>query len=139
RAVQSALESHPNITITREEVTTLPDAESGPVIVATGPLTSEALTASILEATGESQLAFFDAIAPIVEKDSIDFSKAWYQSRYDKPGPGGTGKDYINCPMSREEYDVFIDALLAAEKTEFKEWEKNTPYFEGCLPIEVMA
>jgi methylenetetrahydrofolate--tRNA-(uracil-5-)-methyltransferase len=93
----------------------------------------------VLKLTGEDSLAFFDAIAPIVHKDSIDFSKAWFQSRYDKPGPGGTGEDYINCAMERAEYDAFIAALLAGEKTEFKEWETNTPYFEGCLPIEVMA
>jgi methylenetetrahydrofolate--tRNA-(uracil-5-)-methyltransferase len=137
--VTSTLTSHPNISVTREEITELPPESFGPVIIATGPLTSSALAASILKATGEEYLAFFDAIAPIVSKESIDFGTAWFQSRYDKPGPGGTGKDYINCPMTREEYEAFIAALLAAEKTEFKEWEKNTPYFEGCLPIEVMA
>ncbi|HEY7608792.1 MAG TPA: methylenetetrahydrofolate--tRNA-(uracil(54)-C(5))-methyltransferase (FADH(2)-oxidizing) TrmFO, partial [Alphaproteobacteria bacterium] len=108
-------------------------------IFCTGPLTSPSLADSIRNLTGEDSLAFFDAIAPIVHKDSIDFSKAWFQSRYDKPGPGGTGEDYINCAMERVEYDAFIAALLAGEKTEFKEWEKTTPYFEGCLPIEVMA
>jgi methylenetetrahydrofolate--tRNA-(uracil-5-)-methyltransferase len=89
--------------------------------------------------TDESALAFFDAIAPIVHRDSIDMSAAWFQSRYDKVGPGGTGADYINCPMTKEQYDGFVDALIAGEKTDFKEWETNTPYFDGCLPIEVMA
>lgn len=139
KAVTQALEAHPNITFMREEVTQLPPAEQGLCIVATGPLTSGALAESILAHTGQEYLAFFDAIAPIVARDSIDMSKAWFQSRYDKVGPGGTGKDYINCPMTKEEYHAFIDALIAGEKTEFKEWEKNTPYFEGCLPIEVMA
>jgi folate-dependent tRNA-U54 methylase TrmFO/GidA len=138
-AVTEALESHPNITILREEITELPSPEQGLCIVATGPLTSSALAESILKHTGTEYLAFFDAIAPIVARDSIDMSKAWFQSRYDKIGPGGTGKDYINCPMDKAEYHAFIDALIAGEKTEFKEWEKNTPYFEGCLPIEVMA
>jgi methylenetetrahydrofolate--tRNA-(uracil-5-)-methyltransferase len=139
QAVTQALEAHPNITFVREEITELPSAEHGLCIVATGPLTSGALGESILKHTGTEYLAFFDAIAPIVARDSIDMSKAWFQSRYDKVGPGGTGKDYINCPMTKEEYHAFIDALIAGEKTEFKEWEKNTPYFEGCLPIEVMA
>ncbi len=109
------------------------------MIVATGPLTSAPLAEAIRELTGEDALAFFDAIAPIVHKDSIDMSAAWFQSRYDKVGPGGTGADYINCPMTKEQYDAFVDALLAGEKTDFKEWETNTPYFDGCLPIEVMA
>jgi methylenetetrahydrofolate--tRNA-(uracil-5-)-methyltransferase len=135
--VQAAITSHPNITLVREEVTQLPT--HGDTIIATGPLTSAPLTQAIIDLTGTDQLAFFDAIAPIVEKDSIDFSKAWYQSRYDKVGPGGTGKDYINCPMDKDQYDAFLDALLAGDKTDFKEWEKNTPYFESCLPIEVMA
>lgn len=139
QAVHSALENHPNIRILREEISTIPPAEWGSVIIATGPLTSEPLAKAILEYTGEESLAFFDAIAPIVHRDSIDMSKAWFQSRYDKEGPGGTGKDYINCPMTEAQYYDFIDALLAGEKTDFKEWEKNTPYFEGCLPIEVMA
>lgn len=138
-AVTKELEAHPNITIKREEITSLPSADDGDIIVATGPLTSESLTKEILSHTGEEYLAFFDAIAPIVLKESIDFTKAWFQSRYDKVGPGGDGKDYINCPMTRVEYEAFITALIEAEKTEFKEWEKNTPYFEGCLPIEVMA
>ncbi len=139
KAVTEALEAHPNITFAREEVSALPGAHEGLWIVASGPLTSGDLAASILQQTGQEYLAFFDAIAPIVAFDSVDMSKAWFQSRYDKVGPGGTGKDYINCPMSKDEYYAFIDALIAGEKTEFKEWEKNTPYFEGCLPIEVMA
>lgn len=137
-AVQEAITNHPNIRIIRDEVTEVP-IDSNPTIIATGPLTSDSLSASILQTTGEEYMAFFDAIAPIVFKDSIDFSKAWFQSRYDKEGPGGNGKDYINCPMTREQYFTFIDALTTGEKTDFKEWEKNTPYFEGCLPIEVMA
>ncbi|MEM9279552.1 MAG: methylenetetrahydrofolate--tRNA-(uracil(54)-C(5))-methyltransferase (FADH(2)-oxidizing) TrmFO, partial [Pseudomonadota bacterium] len=137
-AVSKKLESHPNINIVREEVTGLPPEETGPVIIATGPLTAPDLAAEIAAATGEDELSFFDAIAPIVHFDSIDFGKAWFQSRYDKPGPGGTGKDYINCPLDVDQYNNFIDALLDGEKTEFKEWE-NVPYFDGCLPIEVMA
>jgi methylenetetrahydrofolate--tRNA-(uracil-5-)-methyltransferase len=137
--VTEKINTHPNITVERAEVAGLPPAEWDSVIIATGPLTSPALTDAVRQLTDEDQLAFFDAIAPIIFKESIDFNKAWFQSRYDKPGPGGTGKDYINCAFNREEYNAFIDALLAAEKTEFKEWEKDTPYFEGCLPIEVMA
>ena len=102
-------------------------------------MTSPALARAILDLTGEDALAFFDAIAPIVHADSIDESVAWRQSRYDKPGPGGDAKAYINCPLDEAQYDGFIDALLAGDKTEFKDWEKDTPYFEGCLPIEVMA
>lgn len=137
--VTARLAAHANITVERGEVAGLPPAEWDSVIIATGPLTSPALTDAIGKLTNEDHLAFFDAIAPIVFTESINFDVAWYQSRYDKPGPGGTGKDYINCPMEKKEYYDFIEALLAAEKTEFKEWEKNTPYFEGCLPIEVMA
>lgn len=137
--VTGRLSAHPNITIERGEIAGLPPAEWDNVIIATGPLTSPALTEAIGKLTNEDHLAFFDAIAPIIFTESINFDIAWYQSRYDKPGPGGTGKDYINCPMEKKEYYDFIEALLAAEKTEFKEWEKNTPYFEGCLPIEVMA
>ncbi len=137
-AVTAALEAEPLVTIDRTEVAGLPPEDWGSVILATGPLTSPALTDAILALTGEEQLAFFDAIAPIVYTESVDFSRAWYQSRYDKPGPGGSGKDYINCPLDEAQYEAFIDALLAAEKTAFKEWE-DTPYFEGCLPIEVMA
>ena len=138
-AVHAALERHPLVRIRREEVDALPPSDWGSVIVATGPLTSPALAAAIRARTGEESLAFFDAIAPIVHKDSIDFTRAWFQSRYDKEGPGGDAAAYINCPLDKAEYEAFIAALLAAEKTEFKEWEKNTPYFEGCLPIEVMA
>jgi methylenetetrahydrofolate--tRNA-(uracil-5-)-methyltransferase len=137
--VTRLLEAHPKVTIRREELQGLPPADWDSVILATGPLTSPALAAAIREATDEGYLSFFDAIAPIVHKDSIDFSRAWFQSRYDKEGPGGTGKDYINCPMEKEQYESFIQSLLDGEKTEFKEWEKDTPYFEGCLPIEVMA
>ncbi len=108
-------------------------------MIATGPLTSPDLAQAILALTGETALSFFDAIAPIVHKDSIDFDKAWFQSRYDRVGPEGDGADYINCPLSRDEYDAFYAALLEGEKTDFKEWEKTTPYFEACLPIEVMA
>ncbi|MGY3452385.1 methylenetetrahydrofolate--tRNA-(uracil(54)-C(5))-methyltransferase (FADH(2)-oxidizing) TrmFO [Bradyrhizobium sp. USDA 4353] len=138
-AVASALEAHPRIDLRRGEVTGLPPDEWTNVIIATGPLTSQSLAEAIRGLTDESALAFFDAIAPIVHKDTIDMSQAWFQSRYDKVGPGGTGADYINCPMTREQYDAFVGALLAGEKTDFKEWETNTPYFDGCLPIEVMA
>ena len=138
-AVTAALEAHPLVTIERGEIAGLPPEDWSSVIVATGPLTSPALAEAILELTGETALAFFDAIAPIVYRESIDMDVAWFQSRYDKVGPGGTGKDYINCPMTREQYEAFIDALIAGDKTEFKEWEANTPYFDGCLPIEVMA
>jgi methylenetetrahydrofolate--tRNA-(uracil-5-)-methyltransferase len=138
-AVTAALESHPLIQIRREEITGLPSAEWGRTIIATGPLTAPALAEAIKTETGEDALAFFDAIAPIIHKDSIDFSLAWMQSRYNKEGPAGTGEDYINCPLNKEEYEDFIAALIAGEKTEFKDWEKDTPYFEGCLPIEVMA
>jgi len=133
--VQTALAAHPLITIVREEVAGLPPAEWGNTIIATGPLTSPAMAEALLALTGEGSLAFFDAIAPIVTKDSIDFSKAWFQSRYDK----GTGSDYINCPLSKEQYYAFVEALVAGEKMAFHDWEKDTPYFEGCLPIEVMA
>ncbi len=138
-AVTAALESHPNIRIAREEVTELPPTEEGLAVIATGPLTSEALGAAILRATGEESLAFFDAIAPIVHRDSIDFDIAWMQSRYDKEGPGGGTADYINLPLDEQQYRDFVAALIAGEKTDFKEWEKSTPYFEACLPIEVMA
>ncbi|MCE3232518.1 MAG: methylenetetrahydrofolate--tRNA-((54)-C(5))-methyltransferase ((2)-oxidizing) TrmFO [Rickettsiaceae bacterium] len=134
-AVGAAIANHKNIEIIREEIEAIPAEDAGLVIVATGPLTSEKLSASILAAVGQEYLAFFDAIAPIVYKDSIDMSKAWFQSRYDK----GTGKDYINCPMTKDQYYEFVNALIAGDKTDFKEWEKNTPYFDGCLPIEVMA
>ncbi len=135
QAVTQALQSHPNITIDYGEITALPTDAKNLWIIATGPLTSAALTESILATTGEEYLAFFDAIAPIVARDSVNLEICWFQSRYDK----GSGTDYLNCPMDKVQYEAFIDALLAGEKTEFKEWEKNTPYFEGCLPIEVMA
>ena len=138
-AVGKALQDHPRIELRRGEVSGLPPADWGNVIVATGPLTSAPLADAIRELTDESALAFFDAIAPIVHKDSIDMAVAWFQSRYDKVGPGGTGADYINCPMTKEQYDGFVAALLAGEKTDFKEWEADTPYFDGCLPVEVMA
>jgi methylenetetrahydrofolate--tRNA-(uracil-5-)-methyltransferase len=129
----------PLVTIARGEVAGLPPPEWESVIVATGPLTSPALAAAIQRLTGEAELAFFDAIAPIVHLESIDPALTWRQSRYDKAGPAGTGADYINCPLTKAQYEAFIDALLAAEKTSFKEWEASTPYFDGCLPIEVMA
>jgi methylenetetrahydrofolate--tRNA-(uracil-5-)-methyltransferase len=138
-AVTKALQEHPRIEIVRSEVAGLPPTDWANVIVATGPLTSAALTDAVRELTDEDALAFFDAIAPIVQKDTIDMSIAWFQSRYDKAGPGGSGADYINCPMTEEQYGAFVDALLEGEKTEFHEWEANTPYFDGCLPIEVMA
>jgi methylenetetrahydrofolate--tRNA-(uracil-5-)-methyltransferase len=138
-AVTAELASHPLVTVERGEVAGLPPEAWDSVIVATGPLTSPALAEAVRGLTGEAELAFFDAIAPIIHRESIDFDTAWFQSRYDKPGPGGTGKDYINCPMAKEEYDAFIAELLAAPKTEFKDWEKDTPYFDGCLPVEVMA
>ena len=137
-AVSAALTSQPLITLERGEISVPPD-DWDSVIIATGPLTSPDLAAAIAQCTGEQALAFFDAIAPIVHRDSIDMEQAWFQSRYDKVGPGGTGADYINCPMSREQYDAFVDALIAGDKTSFHEWEASTPYFDGCLPIEVMA
>ena len=138
-AVTKALEEHPNVTIAREEIGELPLDDWGQVLIATGPLTSDALAEQIRAKTGEEELAFFDAIAPIVHKESIDMDQAWYQSRYDKVGPGGTGADYINCPLDEELYNAFMDALTQGDTTDFKEWEENTPYFDGCLPIEVMA
>ncbi|HEX2215854.1 MAG TPA: methylenetetrahydrofolate--tRNA-(uracil(54)-C(5))-methyltransferase (FADH(2)-oxidizing) TrmFO [Xanthobacteraceae bacterium] len=138
-AVTAALTEHPLIAIERGEIAGLPPSEWDSVIVATGPLTSPALAEAIRGVTGEAELAFFDAIAPIVHRDSIDFSVAWFQSRYDKAGPGGTGADYINCPLTREQYEAFVAALRAADKMSFHEWEVSTPYFDGCLPIEVMA
>jgi len=136
-AVTEALERHPRVTLAREEIAQLPN--EGLTIVATGPLTSAPLAASIAAFTGADQLAFFDAIAPIVHRDSIDFDIAWFQSRYDKEGPGGGVADYINLPMDQAQYRAFVAELIAGEKTDFKQWEKSTPYFEGCLPIEVMA
>jgi methylenetetrahydrofolate--tRNA-(uracil-5-)-methyltransferase len=137
--VTARLTAHPLIEFGRREVADLPPADWGPIIIATGPLTSPSLSTAINALTGEDALAFFDAIAPIVHAESIDMDIAWMQSRYDKPGPAGSGADYINCPLAQEQYNAFIDALLAGEKTAFKEWETSTPYFEGCLPIEEMA
>jgi methylenetetrahydrofolate--tRNA-(uracil-5-)-methyltransferase len=169
-AVEAALSSHPRVTIVREEIAGLPPDDWDSVVVATGPLTSPALADALRALSGEEALAFFDAIAPIVHKDSIDFSVAWMQSRWDRsaranpraqqttPPDGGAranlsahdlenpsqnagdkAGDYVNCPLTRAQYDAFVDALLAAEKVPFREWEKDTPYFEGCLPIEVMT
>ncbi len=137
-AVTARLEAHPLVTIVREEVTGLPPEEWDQAIISTGPLTAPSLAAAIAERTGADALAFFDAIAPIIHFDSIDFDIAWFQSRYDKVGPGGTGKDYINLPMDKPQYEAFVAALLDGDKTEFREWE-GTPYFDGCLPVEVMA
>ncbi|WP_374470147.1 methylenetetrahydrofolate--tRNA-(uracil(54)-C(5))-methyltransferase (FADH(2)-oxidizing) TrmFO [Phenylobacterium sp.] len=138
QAVTDRLEAHPLVTIAREEVAGLPPANWDSVVIATGPLTSPALADAILQLTGEGQLSFFDAIAPIVTFESVDMDVAWRQSRYDKEGPGGDAAAYINCPMTKEQYEAFIDALLAGPKSEFKDWE-HVPYFDGCLPIEVMA
>ena len=138
-AVTAALTAHPRVSLARGEIAGLPPADWDLVIVATGPLTAPALAAALRELSGEDSLAFFDAIAPIVHHDSVDMDLAWRQSRYDKAGPGGDGADYINCALDHETYAAFIAALLAGDKTEFKDWETTTPYFEGCLPIEVMA
>ncbi len=134
-AVEAAIMAEPLVKLRREEIAGLPPAEWDEVIIATGPLTSPGLAEAIGALSGEESLAFFDAIAPIVHRDTIDFDQAWFQSRYDK----GEGADYINCPLDRAEYEAFVAALLAGDKTEFHEWEKTTPYFEGCLPVEVMA
>src|SRR6266567_2954921 len=138
-AITAALAAHPLVQIRREEIAGLPPPDWDKVIVATGPLTSPALAEAIGKLTGEDALAFFDAIAPIVHRDSIDMSVAWFQSRYDKSGPSGSGADYINCPLTREQYEAFVDALLTGDKVAFHDWEAVTPYFDGCLPIEVMA
>ncbi len=138
RAVTARISAHPLIEIRREEIVALPPEEWDQAIIATGPLTAPSLAGAIRKATGSEALAFYDAIAPIVHFDSIDMDVCWFQSRYDKAGPGGTGKDYINCPLDAEQYRRFIAELIAGEKTEFREWE-GTPYFDGCLPIEVMA
>ncbi len=138
KGVTHRLTQHPNITVVRERIETLP--ASGPTIVATGPLTAEALANSIIEITGRERLAFFDAIAPIVHRDSIDMDICWVQSRWNKrTAASNADGDYINCPMTREEYLAFHSALVASDTTQFKEWEQDTPYFEGCMPIEVMA
>jgi methylenetetrahydrofolate--tRNA-(uracil-5-)-methyltransferase len=142
QAVTDALSAHPLIEIRRGEIQSLDELlrhERASVIIATGPLTSGALADSIRARTGEASLAFFDAIAPIVHADSVDFSKAWRQSRYDKEGPGGDAAAYVNCPLDKAGYEAFVAALVVGPKAEFKQWEKGTPYFEGCLPIEVMA
>ncbi|HOO51162.1 MAG TPA: methylenetetrahydrofolate--tRNA-(uracil(54)-C(5))-methyltransferase (FADH(2)-oxidizing) TrmFO [Alphaproteobacteria bacterium] len=138
-SITKTMEDHPLITIERGEIAGLPPEDWDSVIIATGPLTSPAISTAIKEIADEDALAFFDAIAPIVYKESINMDIAWYQSRYDKEGPAGTGKDYINCGMNKEQYLAFYEALTSAETTEFKDWEKDTPYFEGCMPIEVMA
>ncbi len=130
--VTGAIEGHPKITVVRERIDALPDH---PAIIATGPLTGSRLAEAISSETGEGALAFFDAIAPIVHRDSIDMDVAWFQSRWDK----GEGKDYINCPMDKTQYEAFVQLLIDGEKAEFKDWERDTPYFEGCMPIEVMA
>ncbi|MBL4858617.1 MAG: methylenetetrahydrofolate--tRNA-(uracil(54)-C(5))-methyltransferase (FADH(2)-oxidizing) TrmFO [Erythrobacter sp.] len=136
--VQRALEDHPNVTVMRERIDTLP--ASGPTIVATGPLTAKALAESIVTVTGQDRLAFFDAIAPIVHRDSIDMDICWIQSRWNKRNEASNeAGDYINCPMTKEQYLAFHQGLLDGEKTEFREWEADTPYFDGCMPIEVMA
>ncbi|MDQ0392994.1 methylenetetrahydrofolate--tRNA-(uracil(54)-C(5))-methyltransferase (FADH(2)-oxidizing) TrmFO [Labrys monachus] len=136
-AVTARLSAHPLVEVRREQVDSLPP-EWDNAIIATGPLTSPALAEVVAGLTGEASLAFFDAIAPIVHRDTINMDIAWFQSRYDKPGPGGSGADYINCPMTREQYEAFLDAVIAGDKTSFKDFE-GTPYFDGCLPIEVMA
>ena len=138
-SVTKKITNHPLVTIDRSEIHNLPPENWGHTIIATGPLTSKSLANDILENTDQKSLAFFDAIAPIVFADSIDMSKAWMQSRYDKGETDEERTAYLNCPMDKETYDNFIDALLDSEKTEFKDWEKDTPYFDGCLPIEVMA
>lgn len=138
KTISEMLEKHPLITVERGELKTLPPEEWGNVIIATGPLTSPLLAEAITDITGADSLSFYDAIAPIVYRDSIDMDVCWYQSRYDKVGPGGTGKDYINCPLDKEHYENFVQALIDGEKIEFHEFEK-VPYFDGCLPIEVMA
>ncbi len=130
--VTSRIAAHPKIEVVRERIDALP--ASGSTIIATGPLTAPGLADSIAAATGSDALAFFDAIAPIIHRDSVDMDICWMAARWDKGG-----KDYINCPMSKPQYDAFVAALNDGEKTEFKEWEKDTPYFEGCMPIEVMA
>src|ERR1700731_2414997 len=137
-AVTKALHDHPLIELRRGQIKGLPPAAWDNVIVATGPLTSAPQAEAIRGLTDENALAFFDAIAPIAHRDTIDMSKAWFQSRYDKAGPGGTGADYINCPLTRDQYEAFVDALIAGEKVAFHDFE-DTPYFDGCLPIEVMA
>ena len=136
--VTARLSAHPRVRVERGELAGWPPADWASVILATGPLTSPALAAAVLARTGEESLSFFDAIAPIVHAETIDMGRAWRQSRYDKEGPGGDAAAYINCPLDRDGYEAFVDALLAGPKSEFKDWE-HVPYFDGCLPIEVMA
>ena len=136
--VTQAIESCPLIESVRGEIEGLPPDDWGETIIATGPLTAPSLAAALKSLIGEEELAFFDAIAPIVHRDTIDMSEAWFQSRYDKAGPGGSGADYINCPMTKAQYEEFVADLIAAEKIAFKGFE-DTPYFDGCLPIEIMA
>lgn len=137
--IEGELEKTGKVKISRHEISEIPANDGQMWIIATGPLTSDALSASIIKHTNQESLAFFDAIAPIVFKESINFNVAWMQSRYDKVGPEGDGKDYVNCPMNKAQYEEFVNDLVTGEKTDFKEWEKSTPYFDGCLPIEVMA
>ncbi|ALE03924.1 tRNA:m(5)U-54 MTase gid [Bartonella ancashensis] len=137
QTITEILENHPLITIMREEVLDIPEDWHN-VIIATGPLTSSALARTIQRETGIESLSFFDAIAPIIYTDSVNMDVCWYQSRYDKSSPGGTGKDYLNCSLNKEQYEAFIQELIHGEKIEFREFEK-TPYFDGCLPIEIMA
>jgi methylenetetrahydrofolate--tRNA-(uracil-5-)-methyltransferase len=134
--VTQSVASHPRITVVRERIDTLPDH---PTIIATGPLTGSRLAQSIADETGEGALAFFDAIAPIIHRDSIDMDVAWMAARWDRGSSEGGGKDYINCPLDKAQYDDFVAALIEGEKMPFHDWEKDTPYFEGCMPIEVMA
>ncbi|MXO85348.1 methylenetetrahydrofolate--tRNA-(uracil(54)-C(5))-methyltransferase (FADH(2)-oxidizing) TrmFO [Altererythrobacter aurantiacus] len=138
RNVERRLLEHPKVTVVRERVDALPT--EGPTIVATGPLTAQSLAQSIVKATGEDRLAFFDAIAPIVHRDSIDMDICWIQSRWNKrTAASNEDGDYINCPMTKDEYLAFHQGLIDGEKTEFREWEADTPYFDGCMPIEAMA
>jgi methylenetetrahydrofolate--tRNA-(uracil-5-)-methyltransferase len=137
--ITQTLEAHPKVQILRERIDTLPPPDWGQTIIATGPLTAAPLAEAIRALTGEDALAFFDAIAPVIHHDSINLDIAWAQSRWDRENENGGTTDYLNCPMDRDQYNAFIDAMLEAEKTSFKDWEANTPYFDGCMPIEVMA
>ncbi len=136
--VTNCIRNHQNINVIQKEVINIPDDWEN-IIIATGPLTSEALSEFILKKSSDDSLFFFDAIAPIVYTDSIDMSAAWFQSRYNKVGPSGSLNDYINCPLNEEQYHQFVDELIEADKASFNEWEKDTPYFDSCLPIEVIA
>ena len=139
KEISDILGSHPLITIVRDEIINITDFKDEIVIVATGPLSSEGLIKELVNLTEQENLAFFDAIAPIIYADSVDMTKAWFQSRYDKGENESAKTAYLNCPLSKEEYYDFIDSLITSEKTQFHEWEKDTPYFNGCLPIEIMA